>query len=214
MESVKDLANKIIEAYNNQSNSRVFTVAISGIDASGKGFISSLLQKELAGCGLHTANINIDPWQHPIPTRLKKENAAENVYENIFRWNDFFEQLIFPLQKNRSVYLETKGIRSDADIYYPLTYSFKIIDILIIEGILLFKTKYLPIYDLTIWIDCSFESGLKRAIKRNVEKLDEERLVLDYDMYYYAAQRLHFDRDKPRDKADLIFDNSLQIELA
>jgi hypothetical protein len=40
MESVRVLANKIIEAYNNQPESQAFTVAISGIDASGKGFIS------------------------------------------------------------------------------------------------------------------------------------------------------------------------------
>jgi hypothetical protein len=55
---------------------------------------------------------------------------------------------------------------------------------------------------------------LQRAIKRNVEKLDEKRLIHYYDKYYYAAQRLHFERDNPRDKADLIFDNNLQTELA
>jgi len=75
--------------------------------------------------GYKVANINIDPWQNPIPIRLQKENAAKNTYENIFRWGDFFEQLVFPLQKNKSLYLETQGIRSDADVYYPLIYDFK-----------------------------------------------------------------------------------------
>ena len=112
----------------------MLTVAISGIDASEKGYTADLIQQNLESKGYKVANINIDPWQNPIPILLKKENAAENVYENIFRWNDFFEQLIFPLQKNKSIYLETHGIRTDADVYYPLINNYKNIDILLIGG--------------------------------------------------------------------------------
>ena len=186
----------------------MLTVAISGIDASEKGYTADLLQQNLESKGYKVANINIDPWQNPIPILLKKENAAENVYENIFRWNDFFEQLIFPLQKNKSIYLETHGIRTDADVYYPLINNYKNIDILLIGGILLFKRNYLSFYDHKVWIDCSFETGLQRAIARNAEKLNERRLLLDYYIYYYAAQRLHFERDDPKKAADIIFNNN------
>ena len=209
--SVSELADKVAEQNKKHSTSAVFTVAISGIDASGKGYIARLLQQELEKRNYKVTNINIDPWQNPIPIRLGKENAAENVYENIFRWNDFFEQLIFPLQQNKSIYLETKGIHSDADIYYPLIYDHKNIEILLIEGILLFKKKHLSYYDYKIWIDCSFETGLQRAINRNVEKLDEARLIHDYHTFYYPAQRLHFEKDNPVAAADIIFDNNNQL---
>jgi uridine kinase len=201
------LAENLISQYQLHHSTSAFTVAISGIDASGKGYIAKQLQEELEKKGYKVANINIDPWQNPIPIRLCRENPAENVYENIFRWNDFFEQLIFPLQENRSIYLATKGIRSDADIYYPMIYEYKEMNIVLIEGILLFKKKYLPYFNYKIWIDCSFETGLRRAISRNVEKLDEARLIHDYEVYFYAAQRLHFERDDPRSKADCIFEN-------
>lgn len=210
MHSISDirlLAENLISHYQFHLSSSAFTAAISGIDASGKGYIAKRLQEELEKKGFKVANINIDPWQNPICIRLRSENAAENVYENIFRWNDFFEQLIIPLQKKRSVYLATKGIRSDADIYYPLVYDFQEVDIVLIEGILLFKKKYHSYFNYKIWIDCSFETGLQRAVTRNVEKLDEDRLMHDYAVYYYAAQRLHFERDDPRSKADCIFDN-------
>jgi uridine kinase len=207
MDSVDELTGVVIEQYNLHSHSSVFTVGISGIDASGKGYIGKLLQEQLEKKGYKVANINTDPWQNPLPVRLQKENPAENVYENIFRWNDFFEQLIFPLQKNKSIYLETEGIHTHSDEYYPLIYDFNDIDILLIEGILLFKKKYLSYYDYRIWIDCSFETGLKRAIKRNVEKLDEESLILDYQIFYYAAQQLHFEKDNPQDAANIIFVN-------
>jgi len=210
MEVINDilsLTKKVIDAFARHDKKTAFTVAISGIDASGKGYIAKLLQDELQKRDHSVANINIDPWQNPIPIRLRNENASENVYKNIFRWNDFFQQLIFPLQKDKSIHLGTTGIRSDKDEYYPLTYNYKNIDILLIEGILLFKKKYLPYYNYKLWIDCSFEIGLQRAIQRNVEKLDEEELRHDYDTFYYAAQRLHFEKDSPKENADIIFIN-------
>jgi uridine kinase len=201
------LTKKVLNAFAHHDKKTAFTVGISGIDASGKGYTTKFLQEELEEIGYKVANINIDPWQNPIPVRLQKENAAENVYENIFRWNDFFEQLIFPLQKNNSIYLETQGIRSDADVYYPLIYDCKNIDIVMVEGILLFQHQYLPFYDYKIWIDCPFETGLRRAITRNVEKLDEERLLHDYNTFYYPAQYYHLKKDNPIDSSDIIYYN-------
>ena len=209
--NISELSQNILDAFAKHSKASLFTVAISGIDASGKGYTAKLLQEELENRGYRVANINIDPWQNPIAVRLRKENAAENVYKNIFRWNEFFDQLIIRLQKNKSIYLETKGIRSDADIYYPIIYDYTDLDILLIEGILLFKKEYLDHYDYKVWIDCSFETGLQRAITRNIEKLDEERLIHDYEIYYYAAQQLHFERDEPQKIADLIFYNDLVL---
>ena len=101
----------------------------------------------------------------------------------------------------------TTGLRTDADIYYPLLYDHPAPDILLVEGILLFKKEYLSLYDLRIWIDCSFETGIRRAIRRNSEKLPEEQLIHDYLTFYYAAQRLHFERDAPQQAADIIFNN-------
>jgi uridine kinase len=201
------LVKEILLAKSRHQVDRLFTVAISGIDASGKGYIGKFIQEKLETEGCKVANINIDPWQNPLPVRLRKENPAENVYENIFCWDDFFEQLIFPLQKNKNIYLDTQGIRSNADIYYPLVYDFKETDILLMEGIFLFKKKYLSYYDYKIWIDCSFETGLQRAIRRNVENLSVERLIHDYHTFYYPAQRLHFEKDSPKENADIIFLN-------
>ncbi len=207
MVMISQLADKIIEEYERYASKNLLTVAISGIDGSGKSYITDLLQKELEERKYNTANINIDPWQNPISVRLRKENAAVNVYENIFRWDAFFQQLIFPLQKNKGIYLETEGIRSDSDVYYRLVYDYNDLDILLIEGILLFKKEYRLYYDYKIWIDCSFEAGLKRAIKRNVEKLPADKLIDDYNSFYYAAQRYHFNKDKPTEISDILFCN-------
>jgi len=205
--SVKKLSELVLKEYKSHGNQNVFTVAISGIDASGKGFVSNLLQSELEKQDLKIANINIDPWQNPITLRLQKENPAQNFYKLVFRWGDFFTQLIAPLKKNGSIYLDTMLIRTDADEYYPYTYKFSDINILLVEGIFLFKKEFLKYYDLKIWIDCSFNTGLQRAILRNSENLSKGQLVHDYDTYYYPAQRYHFHQDNPHNSSDIIYCN-------
>jgi len=207
MDPVKELSRTILQKFYAHDADHVFTVAISGIDASGKGYVTKLVEDELRGHGLKVANINLDPWQNPIPIRLQKENAAENFYQNVFRWDDVFKELIIPLRKTGNIYHHARLIRTDADRYYDLTFDYKTIDVLLIEAIFLLQEKYLDHYDFTVWIECSFETGLKRAIERNVEKLALEQLIHDYNTYYYPAQRYHFGRDCPKVRADIIHCN-------
>lgn len=204
---VKKLSEIVLRKYHSHNEAHVFTVAISGIDAAGKGFVSDLLQQELESQNLKIANINIDPWQNPIQVRLQKENPVENFYQHVFRWDDFFTQLITPLKNNGRIYLDAMLIRTDADEYYPHTYEMSGIDVLLVEGIFLFKQALLNYYDLKIWIDCSFETGLQRATARNIENLSEVRLVHDYNTYYYPSQRHHLQNDEPRKFCDIIYCN-------
>ena len=207
MDSIIRLKEIILQRFYAHTSNHVFTVAISGIDASGKGFISKLLENKLQNDGLKVANINLDPWQNPLTVRLQEKNGAKNFYERVFRWNDVFEQLIIPLKQSGSIQLTAPLIRTHADEYYSFNFDYSSIDILLIEAIFLFQNRYLPYYDLKIWIDCSFETGMKRAIDRNVERLDKTTLAHDYDTYYYPAQHYHFGKDQPRSCADIIYCN-------
>ena len=207
MDDLIVLCDKIEQQFKRRNKQRLFTVAISGIDASGKGYITQLIQGGLEARGYNVANINVDPWQNPIAIRLKKENAAENFYTHVFRWKEFFRELIIPLQQEKGIELPAKLLFTDSDQYYTHTYRYEKLDFLLIDGILLFQEKYLGHYDYKIWVHCSFETGLKRALERNSEKLAEKQLISDYNNYYYPAQYLHFERDNPKDEADLIFDN-------
>ena len=207
MSYISELADNIIEKFKIHSSTNTFTVGISGIDASGKGYITGFLQKDLETRNYKVANINVDPWQNPIPIRLQEEDPAENFYKNVFRWDNFFSQLIVPLRTNRHIYLQTILIRTDGDFYYSFIYDFNDIDILLIEGIFLFKQELLNYYDWKIWIDCSFETGIYRAIERNSEKLSREQLIHDYNTYYYPAQIYHFQRDDPKDVSNIIYCN-------
>ncbi len=202
------LVSEITVRYKLHNPSTAYTVAVSGIDAAGKGYTCKLLKDALEQNGYRVALINLDPWQNPISVRLQEQNAAENFYKNVFRWQIFFELLLFPLQKDRKINLETIGIHTYADTYYLLEYDLHNIDIILLEGIFLFKQDYRSYYNLKIWIDCSFETGLARALERNTEQLDKNSLLHDYNTYYYPAQRYHFEKDDPKSLADLVIDNN------
>lgn len=206
--NIELMASAITAGYNIHNKKSAYTVAISGIDASGKGFISDHLKTMLEQKGYRVALINIDPWQNPMAVRLDKKYPAINFYRNVIRWEAFFLNLLFPFQKNKKLELQTIGIRTNADLFYSLKYEFNNIDIILVEGIFLLKKDYLSYYNLKIWIDCSFETGLQRAIARNTEQLDKASLIYDYTTFYYPAQRHHFEKDQPVENADLVIDNN------
>jgi len=76
-----------------------------------------------------------------------------------------------------------------------------------VEGIFLFKEALREYFDLRIWIDCSFSTALARAWKRGQEGCPPPATIRAYETIYFPAQRIHMDRDHPRDAADLVIDN-------
>lgn len=60
---------------------------------------------------------------------------------------------------------------------------------------------------LEIWIECSFETALKRAVLRGQKNLSPEETVRAYENIYFPAQRFHFVKDDPKSRADIIIDN-------
>lgn len=182
-------------------------VGISGIDASGKGFITAKLAKELRKKNSNVAAINIDGWLNLPHVRFNPANPAEHFYRFGIRFEEMFEQLIFPLREKRSIKLTADFAEETAKEFRRHEYFYEDIDIILLEGIFLFKNSFQKYFDLQIWIECSFETAIKRAIARSQENLTPEETVWAYETIYFPAQKIHFQKDKPKESADLIFVN-------
>jgi uridine kinase len=76
-----------------------------------------------------------------------------------------------------------------------------------LQGIFLFKQAYRSLFDLAIWVDCTFATALARALQRAQEGLPLAETIAAYETIYFPAQRIHLDQDNPRGSADLILDN-------
>lgn len=182
-------------------------VGISGIDACGKGYVTAKLSQELELKGFSVAVINADGWLNLPHVRFGDRAHGVHFYENALRLDEMFEQLILPLRLNRSIDITADFVDETATEFRPHKYIFQNIDIVLIEGIFLFKKPYGDNFDLKIWIDCSVEAAMTRAVARSQEGLPPDQTIAAYEKIYFPAQRLHFERDLPLAAADLIVQN-------
>lgn len=200
------LRDKILERCK-QTLDRACLVGISGIDASGKGYVSSRLVPQLEAGGCRVALINVDGWLNLPYVRFSGSNPGEHFYHHALRLEEMFEGLVLPLEQNRNVDVTIDFEEETATNFRPHTYAFERIDIILLEGIFIFKRKFVQHFDLRIWIECSFQTALQRAIARGQEDLTPAATIAAYQSIYFPAQLLHFEMDEPRQTADLLFRN-------
>jgi uridine kinase len=205
--SLRRVADTIMQKQSALRGQRAVLVGISGIDASGKGFVTAKLARELEKRDWSVAVINVDDWLNLPHVRFNPRDPAAHFYEHAIRFDDMFEQLVLPLRDTRRVNVNSDFATETATAFRKHRYDFRQIDIVILEGIFLFKSAYRRHFDLKIWIDCSFATALQRAITRCRENLLPRETKLVFETIYFAAQQIHRDRDDPRGAADIVLSN-------
>ena len=114
---------------------RAVLVGISGIDASGKGFITAKLAERLGTSGWNVAAINADEWLNLPEVCINRDNYAEHFYKHAMRFDEMFQRLIIPLKQNRGISLTAECADAKATAYHNARYEFRKIDIVLLEGI-------------------------------------------------------------------------------
>jgi uridine kinase len=190
---------------------RSVLVGITGIDGSGKGYVTGKLVAQLQDQGVRVAAIGVDGWLNLPPRRFNPSNPAEHFFDHALRFEELFDRLILPLQARRSRRIVMDYTEETATEYRKHTYDFQDIDIIVLEGIYLLKRAYRGSFDLSFWVDCTFETALERAVQRSQEDLSPEETIRAYHTIYFPAQRLHFARDNPRAAASAIIPNDPRI---
>lgn len=209
MVAIDQIIDRLIERRAKIPRDRSLLVGISGIDGCGKGYIASQLEAHLAQHAIPSVVIHADGWLNPPEKRFCSEAPAENFYEHAIRFEEFFSNLVVPLRDHRSIQLVADCMDETARQYHKRTYDIKDVDVILVEGILLFKSQYRNFFDLRIWVECSFATALARAIERRQEGLSMAKTIAAYENIYFPAQRIHFDRDDPKAAADLTYNNDL-----
>jgi uridine kinase len=191
---------------------RARLIAISGIDGSGKGYVSARLAEKLAGKGFRVALVAADGWLNLPHVRFGGDDPGEHFYSHAFRFDEMFSRLIEPLARDGSSHLVAEYAEETATCYRRHVYEFDDIDLILLEGIFLFKREHRQRYDFRLWIDCSFKTALERALSRSQEGLPPAETIAAYERIYFPAERVHFERDRPADSADLVYVNDAHLE--
>ena len=206
-EQLNPVCQRISDLHQSLRSSRAVLIGLSGIDASGKGYLAERLRRRLHEVGLKVAVIGVDGWLNLPNIRFCAEQPDLRFYDHGLRLEEMFTQLLLPLRDRRSINLEMDYVEETASKYRRYRYRFLDVDVVLAEGIFLFKRELRSCFDLSCWVDCSFETALKRALQRGQEGLTAQDTIRAYETIYWPAQRVHFERDGPRDAADLIINN-------
>lgn len=205
---IDEVVSRILERRAEVPEDRSLLVGISGIDGSGKGYIAAQIEARLGQRPVSSAVINIDGWLNLPHQRFDPKAPGERFYESAIRFDEFFTDLLIPLRNQKSIYLIADFAEETAHEYKKHTYNIQDVGVILVEGIFLFKQAYRRVFDLAIWVDCSFSTALARALQRAQEGLPPVETITAYETIYFPAQRIHFDHDNPRGSADLILDNN------
>ena len=111
---------------------RAVLVGISGIDASGKGFVTAKLADALRAKSLNVAVISADDWLNLPHVCMNHDNYAEHFYQHAIRFDEMFEKLIFPLKQNRKINITADCADAKATILRNHRYEFRKIDIVLL----------------------------------------------------------------------------------
>ena len=186
---------------------RSLLVGISGIDGSGKGYVTKQIEARITQHSIATANINADGWLNLPDKRFSATKPAAHFYKNAIRFDQLFKKLLLPLRESRSVEVIADFAEETATNFSKHNYRFRNVGIVLVEGIFLFKREYRELFDLKIWVDCSFFTALARALERRQEGLPPVATIEAYETIYFPAQQIHMGLDQPRQSADLIVSN-------
>jgi uridine kinase len=182
---ITGVADRIREARRNAPRARALLVAVTGIDGSGKRFIASRIATTLTTAGLRAEPINIDGWLNLPAARFNDSNPADHFYKHAIRFEELFTQLVLPLRDARSLRLEADFAEETSTEYRRHVYEFTDLDVIVLEGIYLLKRAFVRHYDLSIWIECSFDTALERAVARAQEGLSPEDTIHAYRTIYF-----------------------------
>ena len=189
------------------SASRSLLVGLSGIDGSGKGYLARKIVAALRSRGFTVASLAADDWAAAPERRFDPNRPAEHFYKHGFRFEEMFRDLILPMKSQRSRRLEALRSNDSQSALHPHVFEFHDVDIILVEGIFLLKREYRDHFDLKIWVDCSFETAMERAMQRAQEGLPPDETRHAYETIFFPAQHLHFRRENPRVAADFIINN-------
>ncbi len=113
----------IIEKRKALSPQHALLVGISGIDASGKGFVTTRIAESLQKRGIKLAVISADRWLNLPHVRFHQQDLAKHFYESAIRFDEMFERVILPLRGTRNVNVESDCSGGDStfrDLHLPL----------------------------------------------------------------------------------------------
>jgi uridine kinase len=187
-------------------------VAIDGVDGSGKTTLADELVEPVRRAGRAVIRASVDGFHNPRAVRYTRgADSPEGYFLDSFDYAALKRELLDPLgpDGNASVRTAAFDYRVDRPVESPRQVAPRDA-VLLFDGVFLSRLELQASWDLTIWLDVPFEITVERAVARDTRGGGDAAVTRGkYEGRYVPGQRLYLERCGPRDRADIVIDNSI-----
>lgn len=208
---LKNISKKIV----NKRHNKPIIIGINGVDGSGKSTFAKNLENFFINSGERVSRISIDSFHNPKKIRYRKgEISADAFYLDSINFEGFKEQSLKPLKsaKKYPINIASQIFNLESDTSEMISTEIFENDIVIFEGIFLFRQDMKDFFDFKIFIDADFNKTMKRMVLRDLSPTATRQQIELYkertNKKYIAGQKLYFTENDPKALSDIIINNN------
>jgi len=201
----------IVEQIQKAKGSKPILVAFDGLDTSGKTTLADKVYSSMKKQNLlNHERIQIDKFHNPKSIRIQKGDLSpEGFFYDSFNLPAIFKNVITPLKKGSDTIIN--GIYDYKAEQEIINSRIKIDNhsVILFDGIFMHRDELFKQWNLSIFLDISFETMLKRAIKRDLFFFgSEENVKKRYMEKYIPGEKIYLNSCKPKERANIVIDNN------
>lgn len=206
-----DMLKQLAEAVQQVEVPHPLRVAIDGMDAAGKTILADELATVLKYTQRQIIRASVDGFHHPEHLRRQKGSLSpEGFYFNSYNYMAMIDTLLIPLGPGGNLQYRKSAFNYQLNQAKnsPLKTA-KSNAVLLMDGIFMLRAELLPYWDLTIYLDVSFNTVLERGVSRDAILFGSPQKAAErYHKRYIPGQQIYLQKANPLDKADILVDNN------
>jgi len=151
--------------------------------------------------------VSIDDFHWPKERRYLDDFAGRAFLEGYFDRERLINRILRPLHERGCLQTALTLLDEKKDEYVDVRrIAIGRRDLLIVEGVFLFRDDILPYLDLTVLLNVPIWFSMQRVINRRVGRAGAMSTLAKFLDRYLPANMRHTNLDRPCEHADLIFD--------
>jgi uridine kinase len=182
-------------------------VGVDGVDGAGKSTFARELAGALRGLGHPVLELSVDDWHRPRAERYARgRTSPEGFWLDSFDYGRLVTECLAPLGPGGTRHYRAAGhdLATDRLLHGGLQVA-PAGAVVVVDGLFLHRAELEGAFDFTVFVDVPFEVSAARMAVRDGSPPDPSHPDL---RRYVEAQRTYFAERAPRDRADLVVDNS------
>jgi uridine kinase len=198
-----DFIDEISEIITHIQPSHPVRVAIDGIDGVGKTTLADELVTPIRLRGREVIRGSVDSFHNPRALRYRRGRwSAVGYFNDSFNYDALIECLLAPLGPGGDRQYRTTAFdyREDCPVVSPLRRAAEDA-VLVFDGVFLLRPQLIGFWDLTIYLEATFENARRRCAERDGDAYSEE-----WEARYIEGQRLYLKDCRPATTADIVVD--------